>query len=663
MKHFCIGLCFLALCLLPLPLPLAAEEALVFSYVRTREDNASWAVVPVLVDLPNRQGVSLFDALRQRKRPTYGTTNYDPNKQTVVMDETKCAFGAIIAAEVYHTFLAHGLKVPQISCRGQAVAAHAGALAHYVLVLPLWQALSVGEPPHGALAGVGAEVIPLKVFESRLAARDKAILAAIDSALEDRDPVVQFGTMQAVLARQLPQAESKVARQLDASRAEAVQSAFRALLQTKDGKILARMRELIEKSTVAEGSLAEFALGAADASLRDAGVVRLLTAGTDTAFDLAFAQVLKDRRLDLLPPRLDAILKANSPAKAREITAFLVSAEALAPVGQWLETAQPQAVSQAVAETAIDRLPPGQRPPLYVQAHGLLLASDDFDKAERAFFELTGESAYDMTPCSTPFCTAARADAMHRQAVARAANHPHHVIRHAAAQWLDETSAQQEPDADALKQAVYATDPEVRRAAARALSLGDAGLDPLRSILLRDSDARVSEAMVLGLANLPESPFARDLIQHAKTAPLPVRLAILRILPAIMTANTAHTIAAFVANEAFDPDIDIKISAIHALAQIALRSADPIIADNAITSLALTTQDKDPRIVHHTLLALARTQSPSVRDIFASALQTHPKSAIEAILRYRTEVLVETLQDYAKRHPDDLDARRALSML
>ena len=661
MKRFRIGLCFLALCLSPLPL--AAEEALVFSYVRTREDNASWAIVPVLVDVPNRQATSLFEALRQRKRPTYGTTQYDPSRQAVAIDETKCAFGAIIAAEVYHTFLAHGLKVPQISCRGQAIAAHAGALAHYVLVLPLWQALSAGEPPHGALVRVGTEVIPLNIFDSRLAARDKAILAAIDAALEDRDPVVQFGTMQAILARQLPQAESKVARQLDANRAEAVQSAFRALLQTKDGKILARMRELVEKSAVAEAGLAELALGVADASLRDAGVVRLLTDGTDAAFDLAFAQVLKDRRIDLLVPRLDTILKVSSPPKARELTAFLVSAEALAPIGQWLETAPPQAVSQAVAETAIDHLPPGQRPPLYVQAHGLLLAGTDFDKAERAFFELTGESAYDMTPCHTPFCIAAKADPMHRQAVARAANHTHDVIRHAAAQWLDETSTPKESDADALKQAVYATDPEVRRAAAQTLSRGDAGLDPLRSVLLRDSDARVAETMVLGLANLPDSPFARDLIQHAKTAPLSVRLAILRILPAIMTANTAHSIAAFVANEAFDTDIDIKISAIHALAQIALRSTDPIIADNAITSLALTAQDKDPRIVHHTLLALARTQSPSVRDIFTSALQTHPKSAIEGILRYRTEALVETLRDYARRHPDDLDAKRALSML
>ena len=81
-----------------------AEEAVIYSYMRTSASNSSYMLMPQVVDVAPVAPAQIFDTLRRRKLPTYGATQYDEKKNAVSIDETKCSYSAIISAEIAESF-------------------------------------------------------------------------------------------------------------------------------------------------------------------------------------------------------------------------------------------------------------------------------------------------------------------------------------------------------------------------------------------------------------------------------------------------------------------------------------------------------------------------------------------------------------------------------
>lgn len=89
-----------------------AEEAVIYSYMRTSASNSSYMLMPQVVDVAPVAPAQIFDTLRRRKLPTYGATQYDEKKNAVSIDETKCSYSAIISQKLPRVFCIMGL-----SCR------------------------------------------------------------------------------------------------------------------------------------------------------------------------------------------------------------------------------------------------------------------------------------------------------------------------------------------------------------------------------------------------------------------------------------------------------------------------------------------------------------------------------------------------------------------
>ena len=81
-----------------------AEDVLLFSYTKTGVKPAEWALIPTMAELNNTEPVTLFEALKKRKLPTYGTTSMDNDKNIIQIDPEKCAYASIISAEIEYTF-------------------------------------------------------------------------------------------------------------------------------------------------------------------------------------------------------------------------------------------------------------------------------------------------------------------------------------------------------------------------------------------------------------------------------------------------------------------------------------------------------------------------------------------------------------------------------
>ena len=166
----------------------------------------------------------------------------------------------------------------------------------------------------------------------------------------------------------------------------------------------------------------------------------------------------------------------------------------------------------------------------------------------------------------------------------------------------------------------------VRRDVAYATRwIGESG-DSLRSVLLKDSDDLVVTALVAQLVRHPSVslPLVKEVIARAERSP---RVAVLALyaLPRVMQEKTAQSVTAFAGNEMFDGDMSVRIAAIRALSEIGSASRDPVVVDNAVTSLALTAQDASPEIATHTLMGLARIRVASAQDIVERAKDAQPE--------------------------------------
>ena len=173
-----------------------------------------------------------------------------------------------------------------------------------------------------------------------------------------------------------------------------------------------------------------------------------------------------------------------------------------------------------------------------------------------------------------------------------------------------------------MQKRAFDADVNVRLAVAAELVTVDSSADAIRSALIKDSDANVVQTMVNSLAMSHAARYARELTNIAKMQDVPTRRVIIRALPDMLDDENANAVMAFISNELFDGDSSIRITAMYALAEIARRTNDPVLADNAVTSISMTLQDRDERIQWHTILALAATQMGSAKSLIESSDNT-----------------------------------------
>ena len=570
-----------------------AEDTVIYSYVKSGLMPAQWAVLPVAVDLSDTSPAALFETLRRKKMPTYGTSQFDAAKNRVTMDDSKCAYAAVVSAEIGMTFAAHGIAQPKILCGGQEVPPAAPALTHYVAVVPLWQALQAARWDGPALVQVGQEMLTDAVFRDRLKKHDKSLVRAIEANFADPNVFVKTGTMKGYIAQKFPGAEKRVARELTSGSPSHVGAAIAALAETRDASVVKQIKEILQKDAEHREPYSIALISAADAGLRAEAMRILLQSADDSNFRVALDDSDAATRNRVLQEHASQIFAASSPEHARLLMRSMAASGTLSPAVAWISETPSTPASQAAAEELLALSPENRIPALR-----MLVQNDDPDRAFDAIDELRN---------------AAPEDAVWK----RAAQSPHLGIRMMAemqrtepeskpgtALWETARSASETAVQELTKRS-YDADLRVRRDVARATQWLDTSADSLRSVLLHDSDTTVFAALLAAIAKRPAEQISPALVREITARKEPdCTIAALFALPALMNEKTTQSITAFASNEMFHDDVRVKIAAIRALGEIARRTNDPVIADNAKTSLSLTLQDKSPSIVHHTKKAL-----------------------------------------------------------
>ena len=88
--------------------------------------------------------------------------------------------------------------------------------------------------------------------------------------------------------------------------------------------------------------------------------------------------------------------------------------------------------------------------------------------------------------------------------------------------------------------------------------------------------------------------------------------------------KTGHTISTYISKVMFAAALAVKIAAMRALSAIAKSPADPLMRENALSSLALMAQDASSVVVFHTLRGLVDAQAPDIDSLLSSAQKAHP---------------------------------------
>ena len=598
-----------------------AEDVVLYVYGQVPGTPQGWALMPTVVSLDAPSASAVFESLKRKKLPTYGDSVFEAETSSVKIDPSKCAYSAIISTEIARSFEHNGFSLTRVECGGVPVTFQASALAHAVPVIPLWQAL--GEP-QGTLASrtyveTPLSLVPYAEFRRKLASGDKATLKAVEMAFDSESEFVQRQTMLAAVNTRLSGAEGLIAKRLSSKNLATQANAVRALKSSSNAKILSQIRDVLTKAPAADKLvLAEAALETPDAALQRMSALALLITPNDALFEKALGNLTPADVASQLAVSLDS---AATPAHAAAIakTQFAADHQLLLA---WLDRQQGSANSVAVADAVLQASLSDDA--LVASAHAVMLLSDDFERAEMSFYRLTGRTLFDTHK------TVVLTDAM-TAALKRVQMSQHPVISWAAFDLLQpEVVVDTAYDVAAAQKRAFDTDWTVRAALALELVRANASADALRSALLKDSEPRVVHAMVDSLARTSAARFAREMIQIAKMDDVNTRLLMIRAMPDLMDDANATAVTAFVSNELFDVDANVKVAALYALSQIARRSKDPVITDNAISSMSLTVQDKDPKIVHHTLLALADTGHASVYPLLDAAAPLYPESVAEA---------------------------------
>ncbi len=593
-----------------------AEDILIYSYSKTSQNPAEWAIIPMIADVPDTTPVSLFDALRRKKLPTYGSTTYETTKKQVLIDETKCAYGSIISAEIGQTFQAHGHAQPKFVCAGKTISPAISALPHFAAIIPLWQAIASEKIDEPAIIDIGDEYLSITDFQTRLKKQDKGLIKATESAFEDPNLFVKSGAMKGYIMRKFPNAEKRIAKELSSSSSGNVSAAMAALANTKDTVIISQMKTILQKKEAQQEAYALSMLDSSSSELRDESLVILLSSANEANFTKAISATISGKRYELVKQHSDEILTASTPSHAEKLAEMLIAQNGELQIEQWLAKADATETAQTVAAKSLSS---AKTSSLKLTALSMQLTHSSPDTAFDALDALLSDTTA----------------VTHSEYWQRGLNSPHIGIYYASFDKLDELgqiSAQSEKGKTYIEEAksnplevipkltsdAYHSDVKVRQDIAYTAKWLDNAGDSLRSILIKDSEESVASLVMIETAQRPAQEISLSLVKEMTARAeqsTKVRVALLHAIPRMMNEKTTQTIATYASNEMFDNDISVKIASIRALSEIAQRTKDPVIADNAITSLALTAQDKSKSIVHHTLRALERTGLPAAQEI------------------------------------------------
>ena len=670
-----------------------AEEAVIYSYMRTSASNSSYMLMPQVVDVAPVAPAQIFDTLRRRKLPTYGATQYDEKKNAVSIDETKCSYSAIISAEIAESFLHHGFKLPKFSCRALSVDSGQGQLPHYVAVVPLWQALDPKfDAPEGSLVQIGDEYATMKSFRGRVAKRDKSVMQAIEVDLRTGAGFVRSGVMRGMIANGVAGAEKRIVKELESSDDVSVNAALEALLPLSghklDKTVVEKMGQIVEQSSPHQIGRATAALAATSKDLQFRALSVLFRSAGDAPFQLAqssYAKLSSSQGADFFNIYGEKIL---TEAPATHVAAI---AEAMHGSGQdmalerWLEASE--ATANAIA--AATWLAENSQGTLLGTALSVLLESDDdvlpydaWDRIVARDLSAAGKVRY----------------------MARGLNSPHALIRHWAYRGIESSqvacndvklaidrasrsgsvrysgaylpmiaalygsqckgddvngiepvalrkrvqmagsesipSDMRLPGAllalarldlvgaiEVFAKRAYDSDAAVRRDVAYGLRwIGENG-DSLRASLLKDSDESVVLNVLWGLGQVAAEgvsvSMAKEIISRSKQSE-ELRIVGMQVMATKVSEKNGQTISTYISNEMFDASLAVKIAAIRALSAIAKSPADPLMRENALSSLALMAQDASSVVVFHTLRGLVDAQAPDIDSLLSSAQKAHP---------------------------------------
>lgn len=634
--------------------------------------------MPVLQEVSERTPERLFEALKRRKMPTYGGTVYDGVRVTI--DENKCVYGSVISAEVDATFLAHGFALPAYVCGGEKVVSAQGALMAYKAVMPLWQAMTADSFDGVSLIAVGDDYLSPSAFAARLKAHDKALERAVEKGLESPHDFEKTGMMRGMLRYGFSDAEKRIAKLLQSRDETTVISALTTLSQTKNATTVKAIRELLKAEGTSRVRRASVLLSASDAGIREDALVILLSSGADVYFNQAMLQMDQTGNTDILSRHDREIFATATPRQAQMVAQRLISAGQTDCVSSYLMDASYGETSGAVAAVFVSSV----RGRESIHGLSLLLESPDrilaYEALERLISFGDAVSAADwmrglrspqrtiqlesvhalerlgaqealacarladgvmcdasafsiyepvlFTVAGTQCDLSQRKDVFSKNAMIAGLSSLVALPREASLSASLLASARlHAPDVIALlTQQAFHEQVGVRRAVAYGVRYLDERGEGLHHTMIQDGDASVARLAMVALTGRTRGVSAalvKSVIARAgRDADL--RLAALYALPYVISEETAQSITTFAGNEMFDGDDDIRIAAIRALSRVAFESKDPIIGENAVTSLALTAQDRDPVIVYHTLLALSRAPQASAAEIVTRARSQHP---------------------------------------
>ena len=654
------------------------EEVLLYSYSRISERDGLWGVMPVTTEVSERSPERLFEALKRRKMPTYGGTVYDGNRVTI--DESKCMYGSVISSEVDATFTAHGFGTPEYVCGGEKVASAQGALMAYMPVMPLWQAMTAESFNGVSLIAAGDAYLSPSEFVSRLKSHDKALTRAVEKGLESPHDFEKTGLMRGMLRHGFTDAEKRIAKLLESRDETTVIAALTTLSQTKNASTVKAIRTLLTEEGAQRVRRASVLLSASDAGIREDALVIMLSSGADVYFTQAMAQIDQTGNTDILARHDREIFKTATPRQAQIVAQRLISGGQTSRVSSYLKDATYGETSGAVAAIFISSV----RGRESIHGLSLLLESPDrvlaYEALERLVSLGDGVSAADwMRGLRSPErtiqfesihalehlgaqeaqeCTrfadgyvrdenvlsiyepvlitvagahcdlSQRKDAFSKNAMVAGVTSLSALPKDAPLSSSLLAAARLEaPDGIAtMTQQAFHDDVGVRRSVAYGVRYLDERGDSLHHTMIQDGDATVARLAMISLSGRTgriSAALVKSVIARAGRDS-DLRLAALYALPYVISEETAQSITTFAGNEMFDGDDAIRIAAIRALSRVAVRSADPVIGENAVTSLALTAQDRDPVIVYHTLLALSRAPQPSAAEIVKRARSQHP---------------------------------------
>lgn len=664
------------------------EEAVLYSYMRTSSQMSSYCLLPQVVEMDEVSPRALFDALRRRKLPTYGATQYDASKNLVEIDHSKCAYGAVISSEIDETFFYHGFEKPEFHCDGKKIASGAGKLPRFSAVLPFWQAFDSKGEASPSLVQIGNSFVPFSTFQTLVKNRDASVMNAVESGLKDPEGYVRSGIMRGMIAHQFSGAEARLAKLLSSNDAVSSNAAFDALLACTDERVVEKMIAMVKTKSAAQIERAKRAVHAKSALLRDSAMGILMTSSDDAAFDAAMETLKKlsstDRK-SFLASRVGELLSGVSPEKSGVIANEILASGLEAELETWLESGtatqarlsvaawgdkntegslqvKAQAIltndpDSVVAYRAMDRLESlgaansarvlawlyGMNSPhIWIRTSALFAfrrdaSAQDCDVLWRFYSDMPDVSARlsaEYSPAMAEYLGA------HCAAPSKGVSEHVPVTRMMAVSSGEVRNPQQDGAILAIAKAsgdsaidvlaANAFSPKVgmRRDIAWSLHwMGTRG-DSLRATLLKDSDSSVVLNALWEVALLPSENVSPALVKEIASRvanDAELRMTALFVLSEVIDAKNGQAITTFASNEMFDASEEVRIAAIRALGKIALQTRDPISAENALSSLALMAQDKSAVIVYHTITVLKQAHAPDIERFIENAKRAHPE--------------------------------------